>query len=490
MEFIILVLIIAFFSVGMMASYIPYSLHHIAEKAGLGKFSFQYLALKLQKVPVKDILLKYDELTNLGYQVDFASFTQFYKKNPDRFYNVVKILSLRKSNTHNLSFSELIEFNLREDQVSRLSEIVQLSKDRNVFLTKDEIARIAETKFNLLSFFDILEKSIHFKTEVKSINITDQSFESHQKWMDLIEAVNKNEDTSNISFFKNDQISLNLKIEVLEAFIKLSERGLNPKMDELISLSTVNANLTSYVNALILIHENTITDIDPVRFKNHSLKRGNPENIANAFVKLKNKDIQTNPDLLFESEISKPNFNHLIDVIINPFDVKVEPALSIILADGFQIAPEITLSLRYTVDCLKQEPDLKQLFKSVNSIAYDKLCNYKAYQEVLNDLNKVSNNIQFELQGLLSDTNQHHILLESVKITDIEIVADKLLAAKELETFEKENSLKREIAEDKKKFRDDLDRAYKNGEISYNEYQKEKYIFNSDDDSDLPYHTT
>jgi hypothetical protein len=118
------------------------------------------------------------------------------------------------------------------------------------------------------------------------------------------------------------------------------------------------------------------------------------------------------------------------------------------------------------------------------------MCNYKAYQDVLNDLTKVSNEITVELQGQLSDTNQQNILLESVKITDIELIADKLIAAKEVEAFEKENALKQKIAEDKKKFRDDLDRAYKTGEISYKEYQKEKYIFNSDDDSDLPYHTT
>jgi uncharacterized protein YqfA (UPF0365 family) len=490
MEYFIIIAVIIIFTIGLIISYIPFHLQNIAVKAGFVKFSVKYLFLKLRNIPISKLLLKYETLINSGYHIEFDSLLNYYEKSPNNFESLIQLLTGTLNPNETIDITELIDYNLNEQQIAGFLEIAAYKKQTNKSFSKEETMRLISSNLNLNRLFNIIKIAEKINYKLDSKMITNLNIETVEQFLILYQTNDFFKRLPEIGYFQNPDISWNSKLSILKAYSRLLEIDSQTDINELINISNFTLELNHYVNAVELIYKHQITEIELKDIQNHIIKGGNPEKIINAFNLIKAEQIQILPELLFEPELNNPDFEKLINNIINPVDIKIIPSISIILADGLQVSPEIMISVKQKPDKIKQKVDYNQVFKMINEKTFEIFNDFKTYQAILSELNNVAHKILSEITNKQCIDINFPLKIVDLKIIDIEIVADKLIAVKELESVEKAKELKLKILEEKRKFHENLNKALQNGEISNKDYQKEKYIFNTNDETDLPYHTS
>jgi uncharacterized protein YqfA (UPF0365 family) len=456
MTLFIIIAILIVFSVTLYGSYIPYRLHSGAEKAGLGKFSFKYLWYKLHKIPVNKLIDRFEKFVDTGYDIDFDNFIKYYNINPDRFFNLTKSLTTLNQSFQGLSFTDIMEISPKEEDLPKVAETLYISKTKSISLSKEEILYLATTKFNLNDFFNLVEIAKKYNIIFTITEISDHNFDEFDKWINILLNSNEVLKISDNPLTANNQLPLSKKINITEAFL---------------SLKNVN-------------YEINIKD-----FIRHEEKGGNSKNVSDALIKIKNAGLDTEQTVIFEKDLQKIDLNNIVDRLIYPYELIAEPSIDVILSDGIQITPRIAISLKNKTIDFNTAKEFQMLFQSVNKTAHEIISTYKTYKDVLNHITKISTDINVAIQTYPVIQQNPFFSIDSIYLKDINITADKLISIKELENIEKQNDLKIKILEEKRKYAEELNNAFKSGELSYKDYQKEKYIFNSDDDSDLPYHT-
>lgn len=313
--------------------------------------------------------------------------------------------------------------------------------------------------------------------------------------------------------------------DLVIALIKDKEEHLGIGKKELEDHFLAGADVLSYVKAREILKNQPDFGLSVEEINSHYLKGGNVLKCLFAIMYARKNDININPGLVLKIDlIPGKDIDEITEWAVNPSILNVDPPAKVIAKDGIQIIPKLRVTVRGKFDNYLKGSRETILFGRVNEALTYEVSQFGSYKEVLNNLDKISDNIlrrlsgkmripertdinKFELEDEIQAANQKEIHLNKssalelldIKIYDIEIGEDTLAKYKtehaehethlaEIHFRERITKAQAEEAEArvqllkaKAKLQHDMAEGFKNGSLKYSDYQKDKLLFESDE---------
>jgi len=485
MDLIIIIVFVILILSCMITAYVPYELQPLATQAGFSKFSLRFCILRLQKVPIKYLFEQYIRLVDANISVEFEDFKKYWYAKPDRLENTINIILNAKKAGIEIPFNEIEKYNLTEDNSLKFFSVLRKLEKNKINFSQNEIFTLINSDFDIDTYFTTLENAAKFNIDITTIDNNEINLEEINIYLNTLQkAKSLKIDFNSIS---EKDISWKAKNTILSNLIEVNQSNINISEEEIFELYNSGVNTDDYIKAIELLNSNTFENTDNEQIKNHFIKGGNSKEVLEAilFAKANNTEIATS--LIFKLDLeNKENIKDVVKKAVIIQEIDVPETSPIILQDGLQVTPKIKLSVKENLNANSLYVDKNAFFNKINDLISSKILDYKNYSEVLGNLKTIS---EQTLKELNKDTevSTQAFFINNIKITDIQINADTLSELKNAELKEKEQEAKLNLIKAKAKFQEDMAEAVKKGNISFKDYQKEKHIFGSFDDGELPY---
>lgn len=470
----------------MLTAYVPYELQPLAAQAGFSKFSLRFCILRLQKTPIKYLFEQYIKLVDANISVEFEDFKKYWSTKPDKLENTINIILNAKNAGIDIPFNEIEKYNLTEENSLKFFSVLKKLEENKMKLSQNEIFALINSNFDIDAYFLTIENTAKFNINISKIDTKKINLEEINEYLKTIQkAKNIGIDYSPIS---EKDISWKAKNIILSNLITINQLNINIPETEIFNLYFAGVNTNDYIKAIELQKSNKFENIDNEQIKTHFISGGNSKEVLEAilFARANNTEIDTS--LIFKLDLENKNesIKDIIKKAVIVQEINIPAASPIVLQDGLQIIPKIKLSVKENLNSKSLYIDKQGFFNKINDLISDEILNYKTYKEILNNIKTISEKVLSELN---KDNNieQQIFSVKNIKITDIQVNADTLSELKKIELNEKEKEAKLNLIKAKTKFQEDMAEALKNGNISFKDYQKEKHIFGSFNDGELPY---
>ena len=486
MDLIIIIIFVVLILSCMLTAYVPYELQPLAAQAGFSKFSLRFCILRLQKTPIKYLFEQYIKLVDANISVEFEDFKKYWSTKPDKLENTINIILNAKNAGIDIPFNEIEKYNLTEENSLKFFSVLKKLEENKMKLSQNEIFALINSNFDIDAYFLTIENTAKFNINISKIDTKKINLEEINEYLKTIQkAKNIGIDYSPIS---EKDISWKAKNIILSNLITINQLNINIPETEIFNLYFAGVNTNDYIKAIELQKSNKFENIDNEQIKTHFISGGNSKEVLEAilFARANNTEIDTS--LIFKLDLENKNesIKDIIKKAVIVQEINIPAASPIVLQDGLQIIPKIKLSVKENLNSKSLYIDKQGFFNKINDLISDEILNYKTYKEILNNIKTISEKVLSELN---KDNNieQQIFSVKNIKITDIQVNADTLSELKKIELNEKEKEAKLNLIKAKTKFQEDMAEALKNGNISFKDYQKEKHIFGSFNDGELPY---
>lgn len=487
MELIIILLFLAVIAAVVYSAYIPNELQLLAQKAGFGKTSLRYLILKLNKLPVKYLFEENEKLQNNNIEIDFDKLKKIYTTDPIKFKNTVQVLLQAAKSKVQISVDEILSFNIDKKNADRFFTILKYADQEYLSSQKGDILKLVESDLDILEFLELYKKIKQYHLNVFDNTTTAEDLKIIKS---LIANLEKCDEYSiRFSFLKNDNKPWISKLDFTEDLLSIQENPLPITVAELIDLYNRNINTKDYINSIQTLSKYPDINFDMNHVKEYFLSGGNFSKVVNAYEFARNNQVMLSIDEIIQIEKNQnEQFDKRIEQLIIPFEIEFKEIRPVLLKDGIKLSLIPVLKMRRKISSQNPANSEKQLKHKLNEIITTLLQTYEHYDSVSKNLNNISSDIYNKLESDQDAVYHSDFEILFVSIQDINIDTDKFSEIKRIETEEQIKKEKLKLIESKRKYNEHLSKAFEEGKISIKDYQKEKYIFNSDDDGDLPYH--
>ena len=473
----------------MIMSYVPYDLQHLAKKAGFSKFSLRFLLLKLQKIPVKYLFEQYEKIVDNKIDIEFDELKKYWDTKPENFETIVKIIINAGKTNIEINLDDIENFDLSENNFERFFSILKKTSQENLNLSQENILELVNSDIDLDKYFEIADKAKEIQLNISQNRLEQNDLQEIELYIKNLIKAEKAGINKNHKLLDNSKLSWKEKNLLLNDLILIKQKNIDISDDELTEIYKLGINTHEFIKSVEISQRNKISNLDKDKISDHYLKGGDVFKVINALEYAISNNTQIPINDLFELDLNKDiNFDIAIDQAVNPFDAEVNPPIYHVLKDGLQVSPKILVSVKKKININSSASDEKNLFYKINEKISDELLKFDSHKDVLNNLKSISENVLNDLKEEKSESYHNTFEILKIKIADIEIKADKLAGIKDMQAKEKEAEAKLNLLEAKRKFNEDMAEALKEGKISFKDYQKEKYIFNTDAGNDLPYH--
>ncbi|MCD4793629.1 MAG: flotillin-like FloA family protein [Bacteroidales bacterium] len=489
MDFIIIILFIILISALMITAYVPYELHSLAKKAGFSKFSLRFLILKLQKIPIKYLFEQYEKIVDNKIDIEFDELKKYWGSNPENFETTVKLIINGGKSNLKITTEDIENFNLSENNSERFFSVLKKINNENLNLSQEKILELVNSDTDIEKYFEIAGQAKEIQLDISQNQLDQNNLQEIELFIKNYIKAEKTGVSKEHKLLNDSKISWKERNLLLNSLILIKQKDIDISDDELSEVYKSGINFYEYIKSVDTAQRNNIPDLDKTEITNHYFKGGDVFRVINAFEFAKANNTQISVNDLLELDLNRDiNFDKTIDQAVIPFDLKVNPPVYIVLKDGLQISPNISVSVKKKININSFISYEKNLFYKINEKFSDELLKFKSHTEVLKNLKSISENVLNDLKTEKTESYHKTFEILKIKITDIEIKADKLAEIKDIQAKEKETEAKLNLLKSKKKLNEDMAKALKKGKISFKDYQKEKYIFNTEDENDLPYH--
>ena len=222
--------------------------------------------------------------------------------------------------------------------------------------------------------------------------------------------------------------------------------------------------------------------------KDHFIKGGNAAIVLESLLYAKANNTELSPSVLFKIDlVDSNNLQDIIKKAIVPYEIDLPEESPTVLQDGIQIIPKIRLSVKNNINSNPSYIDETSYFNNINDIITSELLNFKLYQDVLSNLKNIVTNTLNQIYSIEKKTENIPYFVTNFKIIDIDINSDTLANLKQNQNKANEEEAKIQLLNAKAKLQENMSEALKNGSMSFKDYQKEKHIFGTFDNDELPY---
>jgi len=486
MDLIIIIVFVILILSCMITAYVPYELQPLASKAGFSKFSLRFCLLRFQKVPIKYLFEQYVKLTDINIPVEFEDFKQYWSSKPEKLENTIKILLNAKNAGIDIPFNKIDEYNLTEKNSLKFFSVLRKLEKNNLNFSQNEIFALINSDFDIDTYFSTLEKATKFNIDISTINNNEINLEGINIYLNTLQKAKSLKINFNSISEKN--ISWKAKNTIVSNLIEVNQLNINISEDEIIELYNSGINTNDYIKAIELLQTEKFEGISNEQIKSHFIKGGNSKEVLEALLFAKVNNAKISSSLVFKIDLEKDeSIKKLIKKAVIPQEIDVPEGSPIILQDGLQVIPKIQIYAKDNLNVHSAFVDKQNYYNKINNLIYNKILTYKTYNDVLSNIKDITQNTLNELNKYDNNFEKQAFFITNIKIIDIKINTDTLLKIKNAELKGKEKEAKLKLLNAKAKFQDDMSEAIKKGNISFKDYQKEKHIFGSFDNDELPY---
>jgi|GEM_PF-3307465 uncharacterized protein YqfA (UPF0365 family) len=486
MDIIIITIFLAFTLLCLIYSYVPNELQSLANIAGFSKLSLRFGILRLQKIPVKLLFEEYSKLKQHDINIDFDDFNKIWKTGEENIHQITNILIKAKQKGLNISLSEIETYNLNNTNSENYYKILQNSQHFNLHISSEEILDLLRSDFDSDTYFKIYSASKQLNLNINRSEIFKSDFQSALKYIETVKtAVEMNLE---YNFIQQSEFNFKEKTDLLINFIEINKHNIAISNDELIEFTKNKLNLNDFIDAIKLIRTNNLDPISNEQIKNHFQKGGNPKQVLESFLYLNANNINLSPETLFTIDLKqKGNLTDIIKKTVIPFDSEPINISAVILKDGLTIIPKIVLSLKEKIETVNNYFDENIFFMSISEIIRKEFLKFNSYEDLLKNLNSFSENAINKINTDYKNIENSRFILNEIKIIDLKTEENTTSKINKENIRLKTEEFKLKKAETELKLSEEIADAFKKGKISLKDYQKEKYIFGSDTEGELPY---
>jgi len=486
MDLIIIIVFIVLILSCMIAAYVPYELQPLATQAGFSKFSLRFFLLRIQKVPIKYLFEQYIKLIDSDIDIEFEELKKYWSAKPDKLESTINIIINAKNAGLEIPVNEIDKYNLNETNSLSFFSVLKKLEKLEIKFSDSEIFELINSEIDIDSYFTCIVNAKKHNIDLTEYDINKIDTEEINTYINNIEKVIKLGNKPDL--INESNFSWETKNILLNNILQVNQLNINISEKELIEIYKLEINTTEYIKAVELLQSEKFEGISQENIKEHFIKGGNSAVVLDSLLFAKANKTEIEPSVLFKIDLDKnTNLQDIIKKAVIPYEIDLPDTSPVVLQDGIQIIPKIKLSIKNNIKTYSSYVDKSSFFNTINEILISELLNFKTYQDVLSNIKIIVSNILKQISEKQKASDNIPFYITNLKIIDIDINADTLADLKEKENKAKKEDARLKILEANAKLQENMSEALKNGSMSFKDYQKEKHIFGSFDNEELPY---
>ncbi len=308
MIYITIIIFIIFIGVGLFLSYIPNSLHTLAEKSGFNHFSIKYRKMKIQGVDVKFMYKQYSKAHDVGVMLDFDDLLEYYIYSPEKVEEMVGLLIRAKLAGVKISISELEKFENSGGDPLQLIDALKIVKNANVDVSKSILETHSLSGGDINAFVQIIlrENKAHLDLDLAKLVSENLSDEDMIKIVNILIIAQKAGLYVTEKELKEEKKSIKKDSKIAD--LRISQHGI-------LEHFRANINIEKYAHAMIRAKKAGI-EIDKDALNIHYLTDGDMEKLVSSMIKAEKAQIGITQKELVEHNIEGRDIGKIVKNII------------------------------------------------------------------------------------------------------------------------------------------------------------------------------
>ncbi len=304
------VIIVFFLFVGFFLKkiYIPAALQPLAEIAGFQKFSYSYMVMKQQDIPVDFLFQQYVKAIEVSVALDFKDLRDFYLTFPQKTENIIDALIRAKRAGVKLNINELERFQISGGDPLQLVKALKTVKNAGLNISRKILESHSLYGGNINTFVEIILRANKAYLEINIQNLVEENLSDS----DMKKIVNILIKAQKAGLYITEEVALKDEKEPEEenlyADLRISLKGI-------LEHFRAKIDIDKYARAMIKAKKSGIK-INKNALNIHYLTDGDIEKLVSTMIKVKKSEIDITQKELVQYNIEDKDIGKIVDNFI------------------------------------------------------------------------------------------------------------------------------------------------------------------------------